>query len=109
LAFSPDGQTLAVGGTDNSDGDGAVQLWDAATGKQVGGSLTMGSGAVASVVFSRNGEALVAADGNGPARLWDLAYLANPVPYLCASAQRFITPAEWAEDVPGIPYQSVCP
>jgi WD40 repeat protein len=109
VAFSPDGKILAVGGTDKSDGDGTVQLWDVATGEQIGASLNMKAGAVSSVAFSRNGEALAAADGDGPARLWDVAYLANPIPYLCASAARFITPAEWAENVPGIPYQSVCP
>ena len=154
MAFSPDRKTLAVGGI-NGNGDGAVWLWNVATGHQTGDFLTRGAvtsvasartarhspseaptrvmamaqcsygtwlpvsglappstsraGAVSSVAFSGNGEALAAADGDGPARLWDVAYLANPIPYLCASAARFITPAEWAENVPGIPYQSVCP
>ena len=108
VAFSPDGKTLAVGGTDDSDGDGTVQLWDVATGEQIG-VLNPGPGTVSSVAFSPDGKTLAAADGNGPARLWDVAYLQDPASYLCASAAQFVTPAEWTDHVQGIPYQAVCP
>ena len=43
--------------------------------EQIGGPLTMGAGAVTSVAFSPDGNTLAAADGDGPARLWDVASL----------------------------------
>lgn len=67
LAFSPDGETLAVG----SDG-GQIWLWP------VGGSARsdalFGHGAaVQAVAFSGNGRWLASGDGNGEVRLWDVA------------------------------------
>jgi WD40 repeat protein len=116
VAFSPDGRTLAVGGTSEPGDEATVRLWDVVTGEQIGGTRTVGAGAVSSVAFSPNGKTLVtggdinvySGTGDGVARLWNVAYLANPLPYLCASAARFVTPAEWAAKVPGIPYRSVC-
>jgi len=42
-------------------------------------------------------------------RLWDVAYLVNVVPHLCALAGRSLTRAEWAQYAPGLAYQSICP
>ena len=103
VAFSPDGKTLAVGG------EGTVELWDVSTGEQISRTLTMAAGPGASVAFSPDGKTLAVADGAGPARLWDVAYLVNPAASLCAAAARFVTPAEWAHNVPAIPYHSICP
>ncbi|MGW6742446.1 nSTAND1 domain-containing NTPase [Streptomyces sp. NPDC055025] len=70
MAFSPDGKTLATGGADQ---DGAVRLWEAATGEPQG-SLPGHSGSVESVAFSPDGDTLaVGGSEGGMVRLWDVA------------------------------------
>jgi len=87
LAFSPDGQTLAVGGSGHTI---SVSLWDPSTGERRGDladpdSLsTQGATlpkappvgehglAVNAVVFSPNGATLAAACSDGMIRLWDV-------------------------------------
>ncbi len=68
LAFSPDGQLLASGGSDQY-----VRIWDLQNAKLVGrfeGETNMGH---FSVAFSPDGNSLVAVTGDGRLRLWDLA------------------------------------
>ncbi|MFJ2833546.1 caspase family protein [Streptomyces sp. NPDC087263] len=72
LAFSPDGKKLAA----VSNGDRAVQLWDAATHRSLT-SITTTSKAVTSVTFSPDGKALAAGTTNGlgtggKAQVWQL-------------------------------------
>ncbi len=68
VAFSPDGKILATGSQ-----DGRVRLWDVATRRQVGPSLTVGTVAVNKVAFSPDGKILAAASITGTVRLWDVA------------------------------------
>ena len=65
VAFSPDGQMLAVWRRRH------VGLWDTATGKKTA-TLTDGS-QVWSVAFSRDGQTLAAGDSMGKVRIWDAA------------------------------------
>lgn len=65
MAFSPDGTTLATGGS-----RGAVQLWDLATGKQkrpLGGHQA----GVLGVAVSPDGRIFATAGGDKLIRLWD--------------------------------------
>ena len=67
VAFGPDGQTLASG----SD-DGAVKLWDAATGEELR-PLGRHSSAAQEVAFSPDGRTLASGGDDGAIKLWDAA------------------------------------
>ena len=117
IAFNPDGETLAIGtgSSGSSEGDtGTVQLWDVAAGEQIGSPHTDDTGPVDSVAFSPNGKTLATGtEGTipyvGTVQLWNVAYLVNPVPYLCASAGQTLTRTQWTLYVGDLPYQNLCP
>jgi WD40 repeat protein len=69
VSFSPDGRYLVTGG-----GKGALQVWDAETGREVG-TLGTHDQDVQGVVFSRVGGHLATSSGNGEVKLWDVARL----------------------------------
>ena len=62
------------------------------------------------MAFSPDGKTLASGNYNGTVRLWNVTYLVNIVPHLCATLGRSLTRAEWARFVPpGPAYQNVCP
>jgi hypothetical protein len=65
LAFSPDGGWLAVAG-----GDGAVHVWDMATGRDVH-TLAGHIGPVTAVAFSSDGRRLVSVSTDRTLKFWD--------------------------------------
>ena len=64
-AFSPDGHRLATGRN-----DGALQLWDADSGEQIGQTLTTHAGAVWDLAFRPDGRQIATASLDGTLRLW---------------------------------------
>ncbi|HVI85137.1 MAG TPA: protein kinase, partial [bacterium] len=65
MSFSPDGRYLVTGG-----GNGALQVWDAGTGREVG-TLGTHDQDVRGVVFSRVGGHLASVSHDGVVKLWD--------------------------------------
>jgi len=111
VAFSPDGKTLATGADDD-----LVRLWNVVTRQQIGGPFTGHGGSVTSVAFSPDGKTLATGSYDLTVRLWNvatpsqnLAKATNLMRYLCALAGRSLTPSEWAQYVPNLSYQRVCP
>ena len=67
VTFSPDGDRIATGRV-----DGAVQLWDAHTGAQIGPTLTGQTGDSTDIAFSPDGRQLATTSIDGTLRLWSI-------------------------------------
>ena len=80
VAFSPDGQRLATGGT------GSTKIWDSATGKELL-ALKGHAGFVRSVAFSPDGQRLASGNEDGSIHLWETMSVSREVQHRRATIQ----------------------
>jgi WD40 repeat protein len=99
VAISPDGRLIAVGsqvGEGDSERDGSVQLWDAATGSRVGPLLP---GHAWGLAFSPDGQRLASGRQDGAVGVWDLSVApARELPRLSGVHQDAVTSVVFSTD-----------
>ncbi|MEZ0074562.1 protein kinase domain-containing protein [Planotetraspora sp. GP83] len=102
IVFSPRGDVAASIGRDH-----AIQLWDAATPRKLGQPITGGGADILSAAFGSGGSVLRTLDVGGVLREISIDP-ERAAATVCARAGRTLTEAEWARDLPGVPYRDVC-
>jgi WD40 repeat protein len=69
VAFSPDSKILATAGNEN----GEIRLWNVATHRRIGTTMSAGATDAYGVAFSPSGKSLVTTDTSGEIRVWNVA------------------------------------
>ena len=101
LAERRNGKFLA-----SADYDGAITLWNPATG-QVLGAMSVGDYEATAVAFNPDDDLLTSADSSGTVRLWNVAWFADPYATLCAQTGH-LSPQQWSTYVPDEPQPAAC-
>ena len=100
--FTPDGRTLVTAAA-----DGTVALSDVKTQRPIGSPLELEPDTYASAALSPDGSRLYAISTETEGISFNMSPEAWKR-HACLVAGRELTPAEWAQALPGRPYQRVC-
>lgn len=103
VAFSPDGDILALGGSEVR----LVDTGNPARPSQLGQPLNGPPGGVTALAFSPGARYLAVGGHDGTIQLWNLDIDAA-VDWICAATRHALTPALWREYVPQLPYHPPC-
>jgi hypothetical protein len=106
VAFSPEGELVATGSE-----DGAARLWDQYTGRELA-VFPVADARVEPVAFRCDGRRLAAGgrrDGQPAPDLEDRTALGAVPGSLRPGVRGGLSRQEWAQYLPGEPYQNVCP
>jgi WD40 repeat protein len=101
VAFSPDGRTLASTSVDRT-----VALWDVASRTRLA-TLTGHTDQLHAVAFSPDSRTLATASADQTTILWNTD-TQQTTTHICNALARNLTPREWTQFLPDMPYHKTC-